>query len=551
MADLPSTDDDRGDWGGKLNTWLLVGHEADGTHADQLWSGTWDDIRNYDDIADAVTSIGVTETTLLIPDAQDVDENVTVPSTMKLHFVGAGQLTIETGIDLTINSPEHIIAPPRRQIFVIEGTGEVIFSNEGLVYPQWWGALADGSTDDKAEIQAAITSLATPGGVVKILPGTYKIDTVVTLDSNVQIIGVDPETCIFKTKNTGHHGLHAETETNIIIANIGIDGNRSGDTTTVGNIGLFYHDCTHCDIINCRVYDYLGQAIGVGGVSSPGESSYIRVLDCRCYDNNDHAIDFNAVQAGLIRGCFCYNNELSGIFVGHGNTFHVTVTENQCHDNGIDGIILDGSDYASEGAIAILNIITNNICYNNGRHGIHLLGAENNVISNNQCTNNGQVSANSCGIVMADDVESQVCQYNTLIGNVCIDTSGSPTQDYGIWEAGSGNYNMIIGGRCAGNDTAQVAITGASTHTVGVISYDQTGQYGLLIRNGVQTIVATDDVADPPTDTELDTAFGTPAAVGPGFMGIVDDDGAHATEWFCWSDGTAWWYIEGTKAVNP
>jgi hypothetical protein len=58
-----------------------------------------------------------------------------------------------------------------------------------------------------------------------------------------------------------------------------------------------------------------------------------------------------------------------------------------------------------------------------------------------------------------------------------------------------------------------------------------------------------DDVTDPPTDAELDTAFGTPAAVGAGFTGVLDDAGAGADVWLCASDGTNWWYVAMTKAT--
>lgn len=61
--------------------------------------------------------------------------------------------------------------------------------------------------------------------------------------------------------------------------------------------------------------------------------------------------------------------------------------------------------------------------------------------------------------------------------------------------------------------------------------------------------VSTDNVADPPTDTNLDTAFGAPATVGQGFVGIVDDNSGNTDCWLCWTNDTAWWYVEGTKAL--
>ena len=61
--------------------------------------------------------------------------------------------------------------------------------------------------------------------------------------------------------------------------------------------------------------------------------------------------------------------------------------------------------------------------------------------------------------------------------------------------------------------------------------------------------VATDDVSDPPTDGELDSAFGTPATVGDGFLGLVDDDGAGTKVWLCVALNSKWWYEELTAAV--
>jgi len=66
---------------------------------------------------------------------------------------------------------------------------------------------------------------------------------------------------------------------------------------------------------------------------------------------------------------------------------------------------------------------------------------------------------------------------------------------------------------------------------------------------GLRTKVSTDNVSSPPTDAQLDTAFGTPATVGEGFIGIVDDNDAETAVWLCVAVGTSWWYEALTKAV--
>lgn len=65
---------------------------------------------------------------------------------------------------------------------------------------------------------------------------------------------------------------------------------------------------------------------------------------------------------------------------------------------------------------------------------------------------------------------------------------------------------------------------------------------------GVRTKVSTANVTTP-TDAELDSAFGAPATVGAGFIGIVNDNNGGTDEYLCWSDGTNWFYATGTKAT--
>lgn len=67
-----------------------------------------------------------------------------------------------------------------------------------------------------------------------------------------------------------------------------------------------------------------------------------------------------------------------------------------------------------------------------------------------------------------------------------------------------------------------------------------------VVEEGVP--VSTANVSGVPTDAEIDAAFGTPAEVGAGFVGIIDDSGAGSQDFLVWSDGTYWWYASGTKA---
>lgn len=58
-----------------------------------------------------------------------------------------------------------------------------------------------------------------------------------------------------------------------------------------------------------------------------------------------------------------------------------------------------------------------------------------------------------------------------------------------------------------------------------------------------------DSVSDPPTDAELDSAFGAPATLGAGFIGLLDDDGADTDVYLVATNGTSWFFTALTKAT--
>ena len=60
---------------------------------------------------------------------------------------------------------------------------------------------------------------------------------------------------------------------------------------------------------------------------------------------------------------------------------------------------------------------------------------------------------------------------------------------------------------------------------------------------------STADVSNPPTDAELDSAFGTPATLPVPFTAIVNDNNADTAMWLVASNGTSWHYVSMTKAT--
>jgi hypothetical protein len=52
-----------------------------------------------------------------------------------------------------------------------------------------------------------------------------------------------------------------------------------------------------------------------------------------------------------------------------------------------------------------------------------------------------------------------------------------------------------------------------------------------------------------PTDAQLDSAFGTPAVLGRGFIGTVDDNDGSTASVLCWTTDSAWFHVVGVLST--
>lgn len=117
--------------------------------------GPWVDVRSYASINAAVLGIGSAEATLLIPDNQTLTASLTIPSNITLMVMDSGVITKASSFSLTINGP---LVASRTKIFNGFTSGDITFGTAATdeVYPEWWGAVGDDSTDDYAAIQYCI-----------------------------------------------------------------------------------------------------------------------------------------------------------------------------------------------------------------------------------------------------------------------------------------------------------------------------------------------------------------------------------------------------------
>jgi len=140
-------------------------------------------IGNYTDLATAISTIGSTVTTLLVDTPQTVSGDITIPSTLTLWLMNPTLITVNTGKTITINGSVII---PNSKVFNCVGTGKVVFSNPSTVlYPEWWGAVGDGTVDDTIPLASFFTAVK---GKTGVLTGTYKTTATVTIDTSYTVI---------------------------------------------------------------------------------------------------------------------------------------------------------------------------------------------------------------------------------------------------------------------------------------------------------------------------------------------------------------------------
>jgi hypothetical protein len=116
-------------------------------------------------LQDAITAIGSNQTTLRLPaGSYSIDTDTTIPANITLKPERGAILSIATTKTLTINGG---LEAGLYQIFSCSGTGKVVYGT-GVqeVFPEWYGAKGDNSTDDAGSInQAAVSCRASSLGI--------------------------------------------------------------------------------------------------------------------------------------------------------------------------------------------------------------------------------------------------------------------------------------------------------------------------------------------------------------------------------------------------
>jgi len=177
--------------------------------------------------AEAITAIGSTPATLLIPDGTHEGGGVTVPANVTLKVLQGALIHEADGTTLTINGS---LEAGLYQVFSWTGSGRVVLGAEIAKVPDWWGAIGDDTTDDTTTLQV----WATAGGNLYLPKKTYKITTGIIVPQYAAINGLGT---IHQTDDT-KEGLIVYDD--VTVKNISLEGCGTVPATP-GDPGGYHH----------------------------------------------------------------------------------------------------------------------------------------------------------------------------------------------------------------------------------------------------------------------------------------------------------------------
>jgi hypothetical protein len=373
-------------------------------------------------------------------EAMNVTGNLTLTANQYLNPAPGNLINIASGATLTIYSPSNILSPPTQQIFT--GAGTVAFTYPGMVFPDWWGAIPDGSTACATAFQSASNSLPTAtnfasaaiGGRIQMNGGRYKISTGVTLKRGQVLAGLSREA----------------TQILSFVASSPFTYTDVGDNIS--------------DHIQCRDFAILQDA-SVTATSGAGIALSGRVAGA----NGINLVVENVVIKGTYDGI--YGTE---IMIGNINNVDISSTVNH-------GIHIYGA--ASANASTAINFL-NSYAHSCGADGFHIDQARyTSIISCGSDSNTG------CGYYIANSIavnlESASAEQNTSYNYHFTEDGNVFAHIRGIAKASSSIDNIYISGTYGvyGNLTLMGELEMGSGNTGYAINQAKTA--GQIVCNGL------------------------------------------------------------------
>ena len=296
------------------------------------------DARLFNSLADAVSSPKSIDKCIIVSNIQTVSNDLTISANRVLQVIKGGKIKVEKGATLTINGP---FMAGMYQAF--DSVGTVKFAgNYGIeVYPQWFGALGNGSNDDTSAIQSAIDSLFTneedvTGGIVKLPRGKYLITNTLIVDSKkdthldsitIQGVGKTSSKIICRMTSNNMNGIEFRASIYSAIKDLSISGAPNNGiifkgpiysqikvdnvkSSKNGGAGFFFERGHTFQISNCFAKSNKGN-----GFHFAGYHTSVIATNNFADTNSGNGYYINDISYSSFTGCASDNNGLSGYYI--------------------------------------------------------------------------------------------------------------------------------------------------------------------------------------------------------------------------------------------
>ena len=402
-------------------------------------------------------------------------------------------------------------------------------------------ALCNGVADDiiiNAEIAAVA---AAGGGTVYLSDGTYVLAAPIVILANVQLEGTGRSSFIDgDALLTTNHAIVISAVTDCKVRNLAIQTEDGGgklchcifiedgannfeidrviivDSDSDG-IHVEGTDILNGSIHNCHIEDVDAYGISVG-MDALNTMTRLLIYDNIITGAGNEGVSLLDIIYSVVKGNVIHTNGWSGIHVRDSDytiisenvvplngqwgirvrdSSHITVNNNISFSNATDGIMMENSDSCTvEGNTAntngldgiqiegLYNDITDNICLENGRHGVNLLAAAShcNVVGN-IANENDQHGINVAGHEVS--IKGNYCYHNSV---------GTPGNFHGIYLTGTADRCQVNDNYCSDDGTTQedgihLADGAALCSIVGNYVYNLTGDGIRLFGNNTGTLI--------------------------------------------------------------
>lgn len=423
--------------GGELNP------EDNAQIAKRVMHKDWVDVRGYNNsISAALEAIGDVDAILYVTGDVSLDTDTTIPENIGLKIGYPGTITLGN-YNLTINGP---LAAGPHQIFVSDGSGTVSFGGMPkveMVYPEWWGALGDGLTDDTDAFRQAILAILGSGIEMRLLPRTYIVGDLEfaaeTIDHpGFTIVGHGDNSRWADTSVTGGSILKAAEGANYIIKigkdmlgtnyglvrvkfkNLAFDGNENTSDGLWGYYSVFmnlehvvFYKCKsafimqNCDRLRLSKVGFYRNTTAIhyeASIHGRGTTSAATLADVhhRSNDYNLRLVDDLASIQLLIRGGYWSSANIADVYVTGGAKFLLFDGAN--FENTTNGSIATKQAYFKVGQVSA------------GDHiGINYIGIINCYFQDNNPIENRPLMLS---VVDSTDTQKPSIKQLDIIGNV-------------------------------------------------------------------------------------------------------------------------------------